>query len=126
MKIRLLVLSSLLGITSAWGHHSLAAEYDTTKQVTIKGTITSIDWRNPHAWLYLDVKNESGAVEKWQVELGSPNAMQRMGWHQKDAKVGDELVVEGVMARDGSKTCSSRNIKFPDGRIVYSQSQQKY
>ena len=126
MKLRLLVLMPgllLLGGGALWAHHSLAAEYDQSKPVTLHGTLTSVDWRNPHAWIYLDVKNEKGDVVKWQCELGSPNAMTRQGWSQDAAKAGDELVVEGLLAKDGSSTCSTRNVKFKDGRVLFSQSQ---
>ena len=113
----------LLGGTALWAHHSLAAEYDQSKPVTLHGTLTSVDWRNPHAWIYLDVKGEKGDTVKWQCELGSPNAMTRQGWSQDAAKAGDELVVEGLLAKDGSTTCSTRNVKFKDGRVLFSQSQ---
>lgn len=121
----LLLLSgfSLAGSAALLAHHSLAAEYDLNKPVTLKATLTSVDWRNPHAWIYLDVKEDSGATVKWQCELGSPNAMTRMGWSQDAAKPGDEIVIEGLLAKDGSKTCSTRNVKFKDGRVLYSQSQ---
>lgn len=126
MKMRLLALVpclAILGASALQAHHSLSAEYDQNKKVTIHGTLTSIDWRNPHAWIYLDVKSESGAMVKWQCELGSPNAMTRQGWTQDAAKAGDELFVEGLMAKDGSNTCSTRNVKFKDGRVLWSQSQ---
>ncbi len=115
---------ALLAANVVLAHHSLTAEYDQSKKVTLQGTLTSIDWRNPHAWIYLTVKEENGATAKWQCELGSPNAMTRQGWSQDAAKPGDELVVEGLLAKDGSKTCSSRNVKFKkDGRVLWSQSQ---
>lgn len=118
------VACALAGLPAAWGHHAVAAEFDQSKPVALTGKITSIDWRNPHAWVYLDVKDESGAVVKWQCELGSPNQMTRSGWKQGDAKPGDEIVVAGILAKDGSKTCSTRNIKFKDGRVLFSQGGQ--
>jgi hypothetical protein len=126
MKFRhFLLVAGLTSLTAGLvqAHHSLAAEYDQSKKITLHGTLTSIDWRNPHAWIYLDVKDESGAVVKWQCELGSPNAMTRQGWTQDAAKAGDELVLDGIMAKDSSKTCSTRNVKFKDGRNLWSQSQ---
>ena len=125
MKLRRLVSTPalvLLAVSGLWAHHSLTAEYDQSKKVTLHGTLASIDWRNPHAWIYLTVKTESGATEKWQCELGSPNAMTRQGWSQDAAKAGDELIVEGLLAKDGSKTCSTRDVKFKDGRVLWSQS----
>jgi hypothetical protein len=85
--------------------------------------MTSLDWRNPHAWIYLDVKDEKGAIAKWQCELGSPNAMTRAGWNQEDVKAGMELILDGILAKDGSKTCSTRTVKDKDGKVVLSQGQ---
>ena len=116
-----LTLSALLSVSAAFGHHSLAAEFDSNKQVSITGTFTGIDWRNPHGWLYVDVKDAAGKLVKWQVELGSPNQMSRSGWSKDSVKVGEELVISGIMAKDGTNTVSSRNIKFKDGRTVFSQ-----
>jgi hypothetical protein len=116
---------ALLGAVSVWGHHSLAAEYDVTKPVSLTGTLTSVDWRNPHAWIYIDAKTASGTVEKWQCELGSPNAMARAGFGRKSATPGDEITLEGVLAKDGSKTCSTRVVKAKDGRVLYSQTERR-
>lgn len=110
-----------LGATYVLAHHSLAAEFDSTKPITLTGTLTKLDWRNPHAWIYLDVRNAAGVIEKWQCELGSPNAMTRAGFTQDDVKVGDEIVIDAILARDGSKTVSTRNVKAKDGRMVLSQ-----
>ena len=91
MNLRLAALTlslSLLGGTSLWAHHSLAAEFDQKKPISLTGTLTKLDWRNPHAWIYLDVKNSSGGIDKWECELGSPNAMTRAGFTQDSVKVG--------------------------------------
>jgi Family of unknown function (DUF6152) len=117
-----LTLLLILAPASIWAHHSLAAEYDTSKPVSLNGVMTSLDWRNPHAWIYLDVKNASGTTEKWQCELGSPNAMIRAGFGKKAASPGDEITLDGVLAKDGSKTCSTRVVKAKDGKILFSQS----
>jgi hypothetical protein len=103
----------------------LAAEYDQKKPVSLKGTLTKLDWRNPHAWIYMDVKNESGATEKWQCELGSPNAMTRVGFSQESVKEGEEITLDGLLAKDGSKTCSTRVVKSKDGRTLLSQSENR-
>jgi len=124
MKLRLIVLAAFLaafGVTCLMAHHSLAAEFDSTKPITLTGTLTKLDWRNPHAWIYLEVKNAQGVVEKWQCELGSPNAMTRAGFSQEDVKAGDEIVLDGILARDGSKTVSTRVVKAKDGRTLLSQ-----
>lgn len=122
--MRTLLVASVLaafGTSYAVAHHSLAAEFDSTKPKTITGKLTKLDWRNPHAWIYVDVKNDKGVIEKWQCELGSPNAMTRAGFSQDDVKVGDEITLDGILARDGSKTISTRNVKGKDGKIVLSQ-----
>ena len=102
MQRRLILLTFCLGLfggTSLWAHHSLAAEFDQKKPVTLSGTLTKLDWRNPHAWLFMDVKNASGAVEKWECELGSPNAMNRAGFTPDSVKIGEEIVLDGILAK---------------------------
>ena len=108
-----------------WGHHSLTAEYDTAKPITLSGTFTQLDWRNPHAWIYLDVKNASGVVENWRCELGSPNAMTRVGFTRDAIKPGDEIVLDGLLAKKGANICSTRVVKSKDGRTLLSQSEQR-
>jgi len=98
MNKRLIALAFSLGLmggTSLWAHHSLAAEYDQKKPVSLTGTLTKLDWRNPHAWIYMDVKNSSGGIDKWECELGSPNAMTRAGFTQDSVKLGEEIVLDG-------------------------------
>ena len=97
--IGLVVSLGLAGGTSLWAHHSLAAEFDQKKPVSLTGTLTKLDWRNPHAWIYIDVKNASGGIDKWECELGSPNAMTRAGFTQDSVKVGDELVLDGILSK---------------------------
>jgi Family of unknown function (DUF6152) len=93
--------------------------------VSLSGTVTKLDWRNPHAWVYLDVKNASGVVEKWQCELGSPNAMSRAGFSPDSVKEGDEITLDGILAKDDSKTCSTRVVKSKDGRTLLSQQEAR-
>ena len=122
MKLRLLIpVVFLLVIPAAWAHHSLAAEFDSTKPMSLTGTVTSLDWRNPHAWLYIDVKGENGQVAKWQCELGSPNAMTRAGFGPDSVKPGDEIMIDGLLAKDGSKTINTRVVKSKDGKVILSQ-----
>ncbi len=123
MKRSLVVLASLFafGAASLWGHHSLAAEFDTSKMIKLTGTLTKLDWRNPHAWIYIDAKRESGVIEKWQCELGSPNAMTRAGFTQDSVKVGDQIELDGSLAKDGSKTCSTRVVRDKAGTTLLRQ-----
>src|ERR1700690_3424702 len=119
-----LCLGLFAGIT-LWGHHSLSAEYDQSKPITLNGTFTQLDWRNPHAWIYLNVKNASGGVDNWRCELGSPNAMTRVGFSRDSIKDGEEIVLDGILAKKGANICSTRLVKSKDGRVILSQSEQK-
>jgi hypothetical protein len=99
-------------------HHSFAAEFDAAKKITLKGVVTKLDWMNPHMFIYLDVKDENGAVTHWQCEGGPPNTLMRQGWTRMSVKVGDEISIDGSLAKDGSKLVNSRTVKLADGRTV--------
>ena len=91
------------------------------RPLNLKGTVTRIEWANPHIWVYLDVKNDEG-VQPWQCEGGPPNTLTRNGWTKDSLKVGDQVTIDGVLAKDGSKTCNARLVKLPDGRSVFAGS----
>jgi uncharacterized protein DUF6152 len=126
MKTRLgLVTAGVVLIVSAaplLGHHSFAAEYDATKPVTLKGTVTKVEWTNPHARFYIDVKDESGSVVNWNLELASPNVLVRNGWSRKSLGIGDVITVQGSLAKDGSKMANARVVTLSDGRRVFAGS----
>jgi uncharacterized protein DUF6152 len=103
-------------------HHSFAAEFDSNKQVTLQGSVTKIEWQNPHIWVYLDVKDDRGATQAWQCEGGPPNTLTRNGWSTNSLKSGDQVTIEGFLAKDGSRTCNARMVKLPDGRSVFAGS----
>jgi len=103
-------------------HHSFAAEFDATKPVTLNGVVTKIEWANPHIWVYLDVKDDQGQVQPWQCEGGPPNTLTRNGWGPTSLKPKDQVTIDGVLAKDGSKTCNARLVKLPDGRHVFAGS----
>jgi len=115
----------LLTASSAFAHHSFAAEYDSTKQVTVKGTVQKVSWVNPHAYVFVDVKDESGKVTTWAFESLSPNALARQGWTRNSLKIGEAVTVEGYMAKDGkpladgSIHANSKLITTFDGRKVF-------
>jgi len=124
MKTLALSLLTLLGTVAvpAFAHHAFSAEFDVKKPVDVKGVVTKIEWMNPHAWFYVDVKTDSGAVEHWQFETGAPNELVRRGWRKNDLKVGDEVEVHGVRAKDGTNTASARMVTLPSGKKVFSGS----
>jgi hypothetical protein len=106
----LLVSAILVAAAPARAHHAFATEFDANKSVTIKGIVTKIDWANPHVWFYLNVKNEAGTVENWGFEMGGPNSLRNSGWTKETMKIGDELVVEGFLARNGTRNVNAKNV----------------
>jgi hypothetical protein len=104
---------------AALAHHSFAAEFDVTKPVTLRGTVTKVEWRNPHVWVYLDVTDERGSVTAWQCEGGAPNALTRLGWSRETLKLGDPVTIEGYLAKDATNTCNARTWKLPNGQSIF-------
>ena len=100
-------------------HHSFAAEYDANKPITITGTVTKLEWMNPHARFYVDVKEDDGRVTHWNFELGAIPVLVKQGWRRDSLKAGDQVTVEGSRAKDGSTTANARTVKLPDGRRVF-------
>lgn len=103
----------------ALAHHSFAAEFDAKKPVKLQGTVTKMEWINPHAWIYLDVKNTDGSVTNWMVEAGAPNALLRRGWTKASLLPGTEILVEGYQAKDGANRANGRDITFKDGKKLF-------
>lgn len=112
----------LASIAPVAGHHSFAAEYDATKPVTLKGTVTKVEWTNPHARFYIDVKDDNGTVTNWNLELASPNVLVRNGWSRKSLGIGDLITVQGSLAKDGSKMANARVVTLADGRRIFAGS----
>jgi hypothetical protein len=99
-------------------HHSFSAEYDRAKSIKLTGTVTKVEWMNPHARFYLDVKDDDGKVINWEFELGSPNGLMRQGWTRNSLKIGDVVTVNGSRAKDGSNLVNASNVAFEDGKRV--------
>lgn len=102
----------------ALAHHSFAAEFDSAKPVRLNGQIAEIAWANPHTYFYLDLVNARGETVRWACEAASPGVLSRRGWKKGDLKIGDRIIVDGFLARDGSHTIDARRVKLPDGRVV--------
>ena len=101
------------------GHHAFAAEFDVNRQVKFEGTVTKMEWSNPHIWIYVDVKRPNGKVEKWEIEGGAPNGLLRRGWTRNSLPPGTVIRVDGYGARDGSPKANGREITFVDGRTLF-------
>ena len=100
-------------------HHSFAAEFDAKRPVKLRGTVTKMEWINPHSWIHIDVKNADGTVTTWMVEGGAPNALIRRGWNRDSLPAGTEILVEGFQAKDGAARANGRDITFPDGKKLF-------
>jgi Family of unknown function (DUF6152) len=121
-------LAAVLGITgvailgwapSASAHHAFAAEFDANKPVNFKGTITKMEWVNPHTWLHISIKKDDGASESWAIEAGTPNVLFRRGFTKETLQPGTEVVVDGYQAKDGTRRANGRDLTLPDGRKLF-------
>jgi Family of unknown function (DUF6152) len=103
----------------AAAHHSFSAEFDGSKFIELRGTVTKIDWANPHVYFYMDVKDDKGGTTNWGCEAASPGSLHRQGWNRDSLKVGDQVIVGAYPARDGSKLADARRVTLPDGRRIF-------
>ncbi|MEO8258174.1 MAG: DUF6152 family protein [Acidobacteriota bacterium] len=128
MKIKLAMFAAgiavLLSGVPMVAHHSFAAEFDANKPIKVTGTVTKIEWMNPHAYFYIDVKDDAtGKVANWGMEMGSPNGLMRQGWTRNSMKIGDVVIVEGSRAKDGSNIGNARTVMLNGKRMFAASSQ---
>jgi hypothetical protein len=122
IAVTVVLAASLASSGSALAHHAFSAEFDATRPVRLRGTITMMEWINPHAWMHIEVTNEDGTVENWMIEAGPPGALVRRGWDRDSVVPGTEVLVEGYRALDGSFRANGRDVTFPDGRRLFAGS----
>ena len=119
MKTAAVVVLAVLGGAPVWAHHAFAAEFDAKKPVKLRGTVTKMEWINPHAWIHVDVKKADGTVDEWMVEAGTPNTLLRRGFTRDSLKPGTEIIVDGYQSKDGSMRANGRDVTLPDGKTLF-------
>jgi hypothetical protein len=122
MRIVLLIVATAVAFGSVApldAHHAFSAEFDANRPVILEGTVTKMDWVNPHSWIHIDVDRGNGKIEKWMVEGGTPNTLLRRGLRRSDLPAGTKVKVEGYQAKDGGLRANGRNITLANGRSLF-------
>jgi hypothetical protein len=112
-------LFAVLAAVPALAHHAFAAEFDSKRPVKLRGTVTKMEWINPHAWIHIDVKKQDGTVEEWMIEAGTPNTLLRRGFTRDSLKAGTEVLVDGYQSKDGSLRANGRDLMLPNGQTLF-------
>jgi len=115
----LFFIASLTMVTAASAHHAFSLEFDADQPITLRGTISRVEWINPHAWIHVDVVDENGEVATWRIEAGSPNTLVRRGMTRESIPIGTEVVVFGYRHRNGSNAANGRDVTLPDGTKLF-------
>ncbi len=121
-KIPMTMIAIALALAPIEAHHAFTAEFDADRPVRLVGSVTKVEWINPHAWMHIDVEDEQGEVKNWSIELAAPNAMIRRGWNNNSIPVGTEVIVEGWQAKNGSDVANGGHVTLPDGRRLFAGS----
>ena len=120
LSVGVAALGLLLAVKPASAHHAFAAEFDAKKPVKLRGTVTKMEWINPHAWIHIDVKKEGDSgVDEWMIEAGTPNTLLRRGFTKDSLKIGTEILVDGYQSKDGSLRANGRDLTLPNGQTLF-------
>jgi hypothetical protein len=118
-------VASLLAAAAAVAHHSFAAEFDVNRPIKLTGTVTKIEWTNPHAWVFVDAKDDKGSTQNWAIELVGINDLLRLGWGRDKVKTGDVISIDGFGAKNGTNTVNAASVSLANGELVWASAKKE-